>query len=135
MSRISSNSSGRLSQSAHAARGDALESKYRGQGMSESDIKTKLASMNNGQAKGADGKESAASGSVSSSNTSSTTSLDSASAKSLLETILKAVGIDSSKISEVLGSIANKSSSAVSSASAGTGYSAADSFESGSSDE
>jgi hypothetical protein len=133
MSRISNNSSGRLSQSAHAARGDALESKYRGQGMSESDIKTKLASMNNGQAKGADGKESAASGS--SSNTSSTTSLDSASVKSLLETILKAVGIDSSKISEVLGSIANKSSSAVSSASAGTGYSAADSFESGSSDE
>jgi hypothetical protein len=126
MSGISNSSSGRLSASAHQARGNALESKFRSQGMSESDIKTKLASMNNGKAKGADGKESAAS----SSSDASTSSVDTSSIKSMLETILKAVGIDSTKISEVLGTLANKTSSSTSSVcKTGTGYSAADSFE------
>jgi hypothetical protein len=132
-----SSSSNRLSSSAHQARGAALESKFRSQGMSESDIKTKLASLNNGKAKGADGKESAATGTVNSSSTSSSsTTTDSDSVKkalaSVFESLLKAAGIDSSKIKEVLGTLNNGKAlgaDASSSSSNSTGYSNQDSFE------
>jgi hypothetical protein len=125
-----------VSASSHRARGEALETKLRGQGMSEENIKSTLAAMNNGRAKGADGDSSSVS---SSSNSSSAVSTDSESTKKLMgsifESLLKAVGIDESKIKEVMSSLNNgkalgadkKDTSSVSST--GNGYSTEDAFE------